>query len=114
MARRRSDGNAANTGGRQREEEQHMPYIDRRERRIRQEALLKGIKSSLEIKFGAAGLQLLPEIEGLEAVDTLEAVLEAIATTNSPKELRTIWGSAELDQAVPEAKPARRKGRKRL
>ena len=95
------------------EEEKHMPYITPWERMIRQEALLEGIKSSLKIKFGAAGLRLLPEIEGLEAVDTLKAVLEAIATTNSPEELRTIWGSAELDQAVPEAKPTRRKGRKR-
>jgi predicted transposase YdaD len=42
------------------------------------EALIKGISLGLRLKFGDSGQDLLPEIEAILDVDTLEAILEAI------------------------------------
>jgi len=40
-----------------------MPYITSVERVGMKKGLLKGIELGLEVKFGAEGLKLLPEIE---------------------------------------------------
>jgi hypothetical protein len=73
------------------QEEKHMPYITSVERIGMKKGLLKGIEVSLTVKFGAAGLELLPEIRQLEDHAKLEAVLEAIETAASPEELRQVW-----------------------
>ncbi|GMU26262.1 MAG: hypothetical protein AMXMBFR16_11670 [Candidatus Uhrbacteria bacterium] len=65
------------------------------------EGLLAGIEVSLELKLGADGLHLLPEIytpalrsrrriEGIEHVDLLRAVPPAIRRASSPDDLRRL------------------------
>jgi hypothetical protein len=68
-----------------------MPFMTSFERRARTEELLAGIELGLELKFGGAGLQLMPEISQLTDVDLLRAVRQAIKTAASPEELRRVW-----------------------
>jgi hypothetical protein len=71
-----------------------MPYITSVERIGREEGkregLIEGIASSLEIKFGAEGLQLLPAIETLTDVDKLKVILQAIKTATNLEDLRQL------------------------
>jgi hypothetical protein len=73
------------------EEQKRMPFLTTPERLGRIKGLLPGIEVSLELKYGAAGLQLLPEIKEITDVATLEAVLQAIKTAANPEELRRVW-----------------------
>jgi hypothetical protein len=73
------------------EEEKRMRYVPTYERAARTEGLLTGIRVSLQVKYGAEGLQLLPEIKEITDVYTLEAILEAIPTAATPQELRRLW-----------------------
>jgi hypothetical protein len=61
------------------------------ERLARTQELQAGIELGLELKFGAEGLQLMPEINQLTDVELLRAVRQAIMTAASPNELRRIW-----------------------
>ncbi len=81
------------------EEDKKMPYITSVERRGIEKGkkegatggLLKGIETSLEIKFGAEGLEIFPEISQIQDVDVLEAILTGIKTKNTLEELRQIY-----------------------
>jgi hypothetical protein len=73
------------------EEEKRMPYMTSFERRARTEELLAGIELGLDLKFGAAGLQLMAEVKEITDVEVLRAVRQAIKTAASPDELRRIW-----------------------
>ncbi|MBF2008071.1 MAG: cytosolic protein [Chlorogloeopsis fritschii C42_A2020_084] len=77
------------------EEEKKMPYISSVERRSIQkgmrEGLLEGIAMGLELKFGSAGLTILPEISQIQEVDILRAILTSIKTVNTLEELRRIY-----------------------
>jgi predicted transposase/invertase (TIGR01784 family) len=53
--------------------------------------LLTGIEVALDLKFGAAGLALLPEIRAIPDVALLEAVLGAIRDAVSVDELRAVY-----------------------
>ncbi len=55
------------------------------------EGLLKGIELGLQLKFGSAGLYLLPDIYKIEDVDVLQAIHEALKTANNVEELSTIY-----------------------
>ena len=89
------------------EEEKKMPYITTAERigiekgiqqGIQQglqqgmrQGLLKAIKLGLELKFGAEGLKLYPEIKKIEDVDVLEAISEAIRTAENIEDIKKIY-----------------------
>jgi hypothetical protein len=75
------------------QKEKSMPYMLRIERIARSEGMLEGIEQCLELKFGSAGLQLMPEIRQLTDVEVLRAVLQAIKSAASPEELRRVWAT---------------------
>ncbi|HYT91484.1 MAG TPA: hypothetical protein VEL76_22415 [Gemmataceae bacterium] len=68
-----------------------MPFITTPERLGLEKGLLRGIEACLELKFGAEGLQLMPEIRALEDHEVLDAVLQAIRTATIPAEVRRVW-----------------------
>jgi hypothetical protein len=74
------------------EKEKHMPYVTSAERRGlergERKGLLDAIAITLNIRFGADGLALLPEIQELDDIERLRDVLEAIQTASSLDEAR--------------------------
>jgi hypothetical protein len=77
------------------EAEQRMQYVTSFERsgieKGKLEALLKGIALGLKLKFGETGQNLLPEIESIQDVNVLEAILERIDTASTVSQLRQIY-----------------------
>ena len=61
------------------------------EKRGLRKGLLSGIALGLKLRFGEAGLQLLPEIQALEAVEQLEAIQAALETVGTLEELRQLY-----------------------
>jgi hypothetical protein len=57
----------------------------------KREGLLRAIRLGLDLKFGAAGLPLLSEINKLDDIVLLESIIDAIRTANSPDELRSVY-----------------------
>ena len=55
------------------------------------QGLISAIALGLELKFGIEGLQLMPEIEQIEDVAILEAIVQGIKTLNTLDELRQIY-----------------------
>jgi predicted transposase YdaD len=53
-----------------------------------QEGILSGIELALEIKFGAEGLQLMPEISQISDLDRLKAIQQGIKSVKTLDELR--------------------------
>ncbi len=53
--------------------------------------LLSGIEMGLELRFGSAGLKLLPEIYRVKNVAALQAIHEGLKTASSLEELREIY-----------------------
>ena len=53
--------------------------------------LLQGLEVSLKLKFGVAGLNLMPELRELRDHELLSKILNAIETADSPDDLRPIW-----------------------
>ncbi|MGB3640727.1 MAG: hypothetical protein WBA39_24595 [Rivularia sp. (in: cyanobacteria)] len=68
-----------------------MPYVTSVEQRGIKQGILKGIEALLEVKFGAEGNKLLPEISQIQDVDVLEAILTGIKTKNTLQEIREIY-----------------------
>jgi hypothetical protein len=84
------------------EQENKMPFVTFAERHglekgLKQglekgrEYLLKGIALGLKLKFGSAGLALLPEIEKQQNLDVLEAIVNAIETAASTDDLQRLF-----------------------
>ncbi|MCI0458307.1 MAG: hypothetical protein L0Z62_15190 [Gemmataceae bacterium] len=73
------------------EEEKRMPFMTSFERFARTEELLAGIELGLELKLGAQGLQLMPEIRQITDIEKLRAIRQAIRTATTPDDLRKVW-----------------------
>jgi hypothetical protein len=97
------------------EEATHMPYVtsverigikkgleqglqqgeargeQRGEQRGERKGLLEGVTLGLELKWGADGLRLLPEIGPIEDVYLLRAIHEGLKRVSTPDELRRIY-----------------------
>jgi hypothetical protein len=76
-----------------------MPFITTPERygrarglaEGRAEGCLRGIDAVLEVRFGTASTQLMPEIRQITDADLLEKILDAAKTIASPDDLRKLW-----------------------
>jgi hypothetical protein len=55
------------------------------------EGLLKAIQFGLELKFGVAGLTILPEIQKIQQLELLNNIQEALKIAKSTEELRLLW-----------------------
>ena len=77
------------------EEEKQMPYVTSIERlaleKGREEGLLEGIESVLEIRFGTEAAAIMTQIRHLSSAAVLEKVLQAAKTVNRPEDLAPIW-----------------------
>ncbi len=72
-----------------------MPYITSVERIGMKKGLLKGIELGLEVKFGAEGLKLLPEIRELKDLEVLQNVLRGVfKTATTLDQVRQIWSGS--------------------
>ena len=58
--------------------------------------LLTGIEVALDLKFGAAGLALLPEIHAISDVDLLQRLLTAIRGTVSVADLAAVYRGDQM------------------
>ncbi len=82
----------------QQTKEKTMPYVtfaDRYARELGKEegerlGLLKGLRLGLKLKFGEAGLALMPDLERQEKLEALQAVFDAIESAASLDDLRNL------------------------
>jgi hypothetical protein len=80
------------------QEENRMPFVMSIERVSRCIGMRKGIETALKIRFGEAGLKLMPEIQEVHEEEKLEAILKALETVGSPDEVRRLWSPENLHQ----------------
>ena len=73
------------------EEEQKMPYVTSWERIGQVRGLLDGLAVALELKFGADGVALLPELRQISDPEVLQQVAERIKTATSVDDLRQVY-----------------------
>jgi hypothetical protein len=73
------------------QQEKRMPFITITERMAKEEGLLAGIETCLQMKFGDEGLGLMPELRELHDHELLDAILRAIPASASPDDLRRVW-----------------------
>jgi hypothetical protein len=71
--------------------EARMPYISSIERYGLRRGLRQGIEVALEMKFGAEGLKLMPELREIYDHVLLEKVLTKIKTAASLEDVRRVW-----------------------
>lgn len=55
------------------------------------EDLLTGVEIALDLRFGAAGVALMPEFSAIEGVATLQTIRDALRTIASPEALRALY-----------------------
>lgn len=81
------------------EQEGQMPYITTAERigraEGRAEGLIEGIDAMLDMKFGQAGLALMPEIQHIDDIAILERLLQVIKSATALDEVRAAYTSPE-------------------
>jgi hypothetical protein len=81
------------------EQEKKMPFMTTPERIGREEGLAEGrvegraegIELALKLKFGDAGLRLMPEIRAITDAAKLKEILLAIPAAATPEDLRRVW-----------------------
>jgi hypothetical protein len=107
-------------------QEKHMPFLDIIDRTAIRKDLLLGIEVCLEVKFGAEGLELMPELREIRDIEVLRKILKRIARAGGPAEVRRyatrqrppkkpdpIDGRIEPDSPEPATPAPRRSGRRR-
>jgi hypothetical protein len=72
-------------------QEKRMPFMDTFERVGMEKGLLQGIEVALDMKFGAEGLELMPELRLIRDHVLLGKILARIKTAASPSDLRRVW-----------------------
>jgi hypothetical protein len=65
--------------------------IERGRQEGRREGLISGIELALDLKFGAAGLALMPEIRAIDDVATLQAAQNAIRPAATAEDVRAVY-----------------------
>ena len=73
------------------QQEKRMSFITITERMAKEEGLLAGIETCLQMKFGDEGMELMPELRELHDNELLDAILRAIPASASPDDLRRVW-----------------------
>jgi hypothetical protein len=75
--------------------EKLMAYVTTAERvgikKGRIEGLLDGIALALEIKFGPAGIDLMPEIRQIDDLTVIQAIYERIKSATTPAEVQQVY-----------------------
>jgi hypothetical protein len=82
------------------QQEKVMPFIDIAERMATVKGLLQGIEVALDVKFGAAGLELMPELRQIRDHVLLGKVVAKIKTAASPDDLRRVWARKRRPKAA--------------
>jgi hypothetical protein len=81
------------------EEDERMAYVTSWERigqdRGRVQGLLEGLAVALELKFGADGVALLPELRQIADPEVLQQVAERIKTATSIDDLRQVYQTSD-------------------
>lgn len=72
-------------------EDRRMPRLDFFDRMGMRKGLLRGIESLLRVKFGAEGLELMPEIREIWDHVLLDKVLARIETADNLAQVRRVW-----------------------
>jgi hypothetical protein len=80
--------------------ERNMPFINIAERVGMQKGLLRGIEKCLKIRFGADGLELMPELRQIQDHEMLEKILDKIDVADSPDDLRRVWTRKRRSKTV--------------
>jgi hypothetical protein len=73
------------------QQEKHMPFITTPERIGIRKGLMEGIEALLEVRFGAEGLQVMPEVRAVQDAEKLRALLQTIKTATNLDEVRRGW-----------------------
>jgi hypothetical protein len=81
-------------------QERHMPFMDIFDRVAAQKDLLQGIEVALDLKFGARGLELMPELREIRDLEVLRKVLAKVKAADSPEDLRRIWTRKRRSKAA--------------
>jgi hypothetical protein len=95
------------------QEEKRMPFITIFERVALEQGLLRGIEACLRLKFGAEGLELMPELREIQDHELLGKILDAIETAASPGELRRLWTRKRRSKKAGRARSPRSSTRQR-
>jgi hypothetical protein len=81
-------------------EKQKMPYITSFEKLGRVKGMLEGIEAILDLRFGEAGLQLLPEIRRILDYEQMQKILQVCKSAESPDDIRPLL-TPPADQQPP-------------
>jgi hypothetical protein len=73
------------------QKEKNMPFITTAERVGMEKGLLEGLEICLRMKFGAEGLELMPELRAVRDHEVLRKVFARIETADGPDALRRVW-----------------------
>src|SRR5262249_48631877 len=95
------------------QQEKRMPFMTITERMAMEQGLLRGIEACLRLKFGAEGLELMPELREIQDHDLLGKILDAIGTAGSPEELHRIWTRKRQSKKTRRARSPSRSTRQR-